>query len=207
MTRFALSANEDAASETHVAYVLLAEFDFASGFIRLNSGDRPYTHSGNTFGAVGQLAGIGRVRENGDLNPEKLDFTLSGVDNSLIATTLTEDYHGRDARLWVGYLDENLQLVTTPQIIWEGFMDQMTIRTEANVSTIGLTCENRLIRWAQSSGWLYTSEHQGLFDTTDTFFSFVSVLQNKIIKWGGRTVNTGIRAPDVDWNAIAPFLS
>jgi len=189
VTRFALTANEDAASLPHVTYVLLAEFEFSSGTVRLNSGVRTYTHQGNEFGAVGKLAGIGPVRENGNLHPDKLDFQLSGVDNSLIATTLTEDYHGRDVRLWVGYLNaETLDLVTTPQLIWEGLMDVMTIRTETGSSIITLTCENRLIRWNKSAGWLYTQEHQRLFDSTDDFFNQVSVIQNKVVTWGNRPV-------------------
>ena len=191
MTRFALAANETAAAQAHVPYVLLAEFDFSSGSVRVCSADRPYVHLGNTYGAIGTLGGIGPVKENGNLSPEKLDFTLSGVDNSLITTALTENYHGRDARLWVGYLDDNYQLVTTPQIVWEGFMDVMAIRTEQNSSTISQTCENRLIRWNDSASWLYTQEHQRLFDSTDDFFNQVTTLPNKTVRWNGMNVYSG----------------
>lgn len=191
MSRFDSSTNETATQQAHVPYVLLAEFDFASGFVRLSSRDRAYTHQGNEFGAIGNLGGVGPVRENGNLSPEKLEFQLSGVDSSLISTTLTEDYHGRDARLWVGYLGEDDQLVATPQIIWEGFMDTMTLRREAGSAVIALVCENRLIRWKDTAGWLYTFEHQQLFDSTDTFFDKVSTLPNKVAKWGGATVWRG----------------
>lgn len=192
MTRFALSANQDATELPHVPYVLFAEFDFASGFVRANSSDRSLTHLGNVYSAIGTLGGVGPVKENGNLSPEKLEFQLSGVDNSLITTTLTEDYHGRDARLWVGYLNaESYVLVTTPQILWEGFMDVMTIRTEQNTSVISLVCENRLIRWNDAADWLYTDEHQKLFDTTDNFFDQVALLPNKEIKWRGEHVITG----------------
>lgn len=193
MTRFALTANEDATEAAHVPYVLLAEFDFASGFVRVNSGSKSYTHDGNTYGALGTLGGLGPVRENGNLTPEKLEFQLSGVDNSLLSTTLTEDYHGRSAKLWVGYLNEQtLELITTPQIIWEGVMDTMSIRAEQNRSTIAMVCENHLIRWGESAGWTYTQEHQRIFDTTDDFFNQVAVLSTKIVKWGGGSVVGGV---------------
>lgn len=191
MTRFALTANQDATELAHVPYVLFAEFDFASGFVRVNSGDRTLTNDGNSYGALGTLGGISSVRENGNLSPEKLEFQLSGVDSSLLTTTLTENYHGRDARLWVGYLNpETYQLVTTPQILWEGFMDVMTIRTEQNSSIISLVCENRLIRWNDAADWLYTHEHQRLFDASDSFFNQVALLPNKEIKWRGSHVIT-----------------
>ena len=192
MTRFAATENETASGRPHVPYVLFAEFDFSSGFVRLNSSNRSMTHESNTYLGGGRLVGIGAVRENGNLNPEKLDFQLSGVDNSYITTVLTEDYHGRDARLWVGYLNaDTFELVATPQILWEGFMDVLTIRTEAGGSTISLTCENRLILWNKSAGWLYTDEHQKLFDANDDFLLLVPTIANKEVRWGGGTVDVG----------------
>lgn len=185
MSRFDSTDNDDATEKRFVPYVLLGEFEFSSATVRVCSADRSFTHQGNTFGAIGTLGGVGNVRENGNLSPEKLEFQLSGVSNSLITTTLTEDYHGRDARLWVGYLNqETYALVDTPQLIWEGFMDVMTIRTDKNSSVISLVCENRLIRWNETAGWMYTHEHQRVFDSTDNFFDQVAVIQNLIIKWG-----------------------
>lgn len=187
MTRFALSANSTAVTQPHVPYVLFVEMDFASGFVRVNSGDRYFTHEGNQYGPLGQLGSIGPVKENGNLSPEKLEFQLSGVDSSYLTTTLTEDYHGRDVRLWVGYLDTDLVLVATPQLIWEGYMDTMQIHTDANESIITVIAENRLIRWNQSADFLYTHEHQRLFDSTDDFFNQVAVIANKVVKWGEHT--------------------
>jgi hypothetical protein len=206
MTRFALADNEAAASRSHVPYVLLAEFDFASGFLRVNSGVRSYEHNGETYLGTGSLASVGPVRENGNLSPEKVEFQLA-VDTSLLSTVLTEDYHARGVSLWVGYLNESLDLITTPQLIWEGLMDVMMIRTDANTSIISLTCENRLINWNKSSGWLYTDEHQKLFDPDDEFFSKIAVIQNLSLKWGGKTVGIGSYTPPVDWSALAPFVN
>lgn len=190
MTRFALTANQDASELPHVPYVILVEMDFASGFVRANSSDRYFTHQGNEFAPFGTLASIGPVRENGDLSPEKLEFQLSGVDNSLITVTLTEDYHGRDVRVWVGSLGETMQLVTTPELIWEGLMDVMTIRTEQNESIISVIAENRLLRWNDAADWLYTQEHQRLYDATDDFLNQVAIIQNKEVKWGEYALRT-----------------
>jgi hypothetical protein len=184
MTRFAIPANSTAVTQPHVPYVLLVQFDFVSGFVRVNSSDRSFIHQGNTYGGLGTLGAIGGVKENETLTPEKLEFQLSGVDNSLLSTTLTEDYHGRDATLWIGYLTNDLQFVGTPEILWEGYMDVMTIRTESNASTISLVCENRLIRWNNAADFLYTYEHQILFDATDKFFDQVALLPNKSVRWG-----------------------
>jgi hypothetical protein len=191
VSRFDSSANETAAAQPHVPYVLLGEFDFASGFVRVNSADRFYTHNGQEFGPLGTLAGIGPIKENGNLIPEKLDFQLSGVNNSLITTTITEDYHNRDVRVWLAYLDEDYRFIDTPHLLWEGLMDTMAIRREKNRSMIGLTAENRLIRWNQTAGWTYTWEHQRVFDATDDFLDQVAALVNKVTKWNEQTVSTG----------------
>jgi hypothetical protein len=106
MTRFSGGTNQTWADRPHCPYVLLVEFDFASGFVRLNSGVRTYQHNSNNFFALGTFGSIGNVRENGNLSPEKLEFQLSGVNNSLVGVTLTEDYHNRPVSLWVGYVHE-----------------------------------------------------------------------------------------------------
>lgn len=192
MTRFADTTMEAAGELPHVPYVMLAEFDFASAFVRVNSADRPFQHQGNTYEAIGKLGGIGSVKENGELNPEKTEYTLTGVDNSLITTTLTENYHYRAARLWVAYVDPvTLTMLHTPRLLREDRMDVMTIRTEPNVSSISLVCENSLIRWNESAGWLYTHEHQIVFDSTDAFFNQVALIANKVVKWRGELVVHG----------------
>ncbi len=189
MTRFADSTMETAGEQSHVPYVLFVELDFSSGFVRVNSSDRSFTHESNTYGAIGKLGGISSVKENGNLNPEKIDYTLSGVDNSLLTTTLTENYHYRAARLWVAYVDPTtLALLHTPRLLREDRMDVMTIRTEPNVSSIVLTCENSLIRWNESAGWLYTHEHQRVFDSSDDFLDQVALLANKVVKWRAEKV-------------------
>lgn len=191
MTRFASSDQDAAAELPHVPYVIFAEFDFASGFVRVNSSDRSFTHEGNTYTGLGHLAGIGPVRENGDLIPEKLEFTLSGVESSLITTTLTEDYHGRAVKLWLSYLDEDMQLIDTPELMSECEMDTMSIHRDHGKVEVHLVAENRLIRWDQRAGWLYTREHQQLFDATDSFLNLVATLPNKKIRWAGQSVTTG----------------
>lgn len=192
MTRFSDTTMEAAGAERHVAYVLLAEFDFASGFVRVNSGDRYYTHESHEFAPLGTFAGIGSVRENGDLIPEKVEYMLSAVNNSLITTALTENYHNRDARLWAAYLNPmTYELAHTPRMLREERMDVMTIRREQNNSLISQICESRLIRWNHRADLLYSLEHQKLFDSTDNFFNRVATLPNTVVKWRGEKVIVG----------------
>jgi hypothetical protein len=190
MTRFSASENEDAASGVHVAYVLFADFDFASGNVRLCTFSRDLTFGGFTYTAVGKLANIGPVRESADLSPDKLEFTLAG-DTAALALALTEQYHGRDAMLHIGFLDASDQLVATPHLLWEGRMDTMGIRSQKNGSVISLVCENRLVLWNRASGWLLTDEHQEELAPGDRILDLVHTLMNKVVKWNKSKVSSG----------------
>jgi hypothetical protein len=195
MTRLTDSANVTASQQPHVSYVLFGDFDFVSGHVRVSSWDRQYTFGGNTYLPFGTLVSVGDVTENSGIQSDQLQFTLSGVDNSLLTTVLAEKYHGRDATLYFGYLDSNYNLVTTPEILWEGIMDTMAIKTGANTSTILLTCENRLILWNKNCGWLYTDEHQRIRDSTDLFFNQSAALVNKTIHWGSQPLYPNTPTP------------
>lgn len=211
MSRYESADNAAATEEPHLAYVFLVDLDFESGVIRLNSGDRVYPHGGNTYQPFGDLASIGPVKENGDLVPESLEFVLPGVDNDLITTVFTENYAGRPVTLWIAHLDDDLRFIDTPEIRWEGLMDQMNVQWDKNSSTVQLICENRLIRWNRASGWMYTQEHQGLIAVVlgivDNIFSYLARMVNRRLKWGGFPVSAPGRPPprDADHNSNERF--
>lgn len=193
MTRFAAAAMTTAAEQPHVPYVMFADLDFLSGHLRLNSSDRALEFGGNVYLGGGELVGIGEVVESAALNPEKISLSLSGVDNSLISKVLTESYHGRSAVLYVAYIGTEGSLVSTPEMLWEGRMDSLGIRTDQGSSEIELVCESRLVLWNEATELLYTNEHQGLLTASapDDFFNRVVELMDKVVKWGGAMVATG----------------
>lgn len=192
MSRFASTINATAVTLPHVPYVAFLELDFLSGTLYLSSGDKVYTWGSNAYQPLGQFAAIADLTESTDITSQSLQFTLSGVDSGLMNTTLAEAYHGRTALLSVGYLDPNTgALLDTPESIWSGLMDVMTIKADKNTAAIILTCENRLVAWNQASGWLYTQEHQRLIDATDNFLDQVTSLSNKSVVWGNSGVSTG----------------
>ena len=63
-------------------------------------------------------------------------------------------------------------------------MDVMTINEGAEVSTINLSVENKLIRLETANERRYTNEDQKIEHPTDQGFRFVSDIQDKEITWG-----------------------
>jgi hypothetical protein len=187
--------NSVAVALPHVPYALFVDLSFVSGNVRLTSYDQAFTFGGNTYTSLGTFAQMGDYPETVDLTSSSLTFTLSGVDSSLLSTVFTEKYHNRDAKVYVGWLDQNNVLVDTPFLLWEGFIDSLQVHAEEGVSSIALTCETRLLLLGKTAGWTYSDVHQKQFFTGDSFFNLVASLQNKILNWGapGSTASSAAR--------------
>src|SRR6185437_3073426 len=191
MSRLASDVNQNAVDKVLIPYVLFVEFDFPSGSVYCCSGARSYTALGHVYQALGLFGGISDIQEGTDLSSRSITFTLSGVDNALIEPTLAEKYHGKNATLLVGYLDQNEDLIDDPEILWQGVMDVMTLNSTKNGSAVSLVCQNPLVRWQQAPNWLYTQEHQRLFDATDNFFDQVNAISAKSVTWGNAQIRAG----------------
>lgn len=190
MTNRLSTNNAAATSAAHVPYALFAAFNFASGVVRVTSWDQDISWGGNTYQSIGKFAGFSDYEEGTDLTSASLTFTLSGVDSSLMSTTLTEKYHNRDASMWIGWLDATNTLVDTPYLLWEGYMDSMQIHSDQGQSSISLVCESRLLLLAKAAGWTWSDVHQKQFFPGDNFFNLVASLVNKIVNWGSPSTVT-----------------
>lgn len=184
MSRLTSSANQAAVAAPHVPYILFADLDFVSGHVLLTSWDQNFTWGGNTYLSIGKFANLSDYPETADLTSASLTFTLSGTDPALMSTVLTEKYHNRNAKLYVGWLNAANALVDTPYLLWEGFMDSMQIHSDAGIASISLICETRLLLLGKVAGWMYTDVHQKQFKSGDGFFNLVASLANKTVSWG-----------------------
>lgn len=147
-------------------------------------GDRTISVQGSSqvFTGTGSLLSIGDLEEVGDLSSKSVEFTLSGIPNSIISLALQEPYQRRVARLYLGEQSDSSVVE-----IFSGKMDKMTIIDEAETSTIALTVESKLIELERSSGWRYTNENQQSRYDGDTFFSYVQSMQDQTVIWGKQT--------------------
>ena len=110
-------------------------------------------------------------------------ISLSGVPTDLVSVALNENYQGREAIIYFGTMSGGA-VVSTPYALFKGFIDIMVIQENADVSTIGLTAENKLINLEQSKVRRFTSEDQKIDFPNDKGFDFVAGLQDKEIVWG-----------------------
>jgi hypothetical protein len=184
MSRTLSTAMRAVATAEVVRPIYLVDLDFASGSIYLWSGLGDLTFNSNTYLGAGDLLSIGAVQESTDLTAAGAQITLGGIKQSLLLLARDEPYQGRPLTIRLGAFDENGDLISSPVIMFSGFMDVMTIADSGDTSTITVTAENKLIAFQTTSVRRYTAEDQKIEHPTDKGFEFVAKIQEKEIVWG-----------------------
>ena len=161
------------------------EMQFDSGTMRIWTGYGDKSFGGNTYTGTGNLLKIEGLEETSDLSAAGTTLTLSGLDSTIITYALTEEYQGRLAKIFWG-----VNGVSDVIEVFSGYMDQMIIQDQGDSSTIQLSLESRLIVLERPNIRRYTSESQkgvraqdGLVGD-DSFFNWVTQLQDKRVPWG-----------------------
>lgn len=187
MTRFASTANQTEATQPSIRLFVAVALDFASGVVRAHDGAGSITIGGNEFTGVGNFGGVELTEETVEIIARGIKLRLSGVDNSLLTTALTENYQGRSATVYLGFLNmETNALIDTPETLWEGRMAQMTISLGKTTGTLELSCEHRLRREPRIAR--YTHADQQLAYSGDRFFDLVAKIPGFQGTWGARGV-------------------
>jgi len=185
MSRFDSATNEAAAARPSVRLFIACDLDFASGHVRAHDGIGTISFGGHDYDGVGKLGGIQIAEESVDVITRPLSLTISGVDAALVTTAMTEQYQGREATLYLGLVDnDSNQLVDAPEVLWRGFMNQMSIKLAEALGEIVLTCENRMRREPRIAR--YTHEDQQLLYPGDRFFDLIGKISGYAGKWGAQ---------------------
>lgn len=179
MSRTVPSSILTALSQSEVQPFYAVEFDFDSLPVRFWTGYGDRTIESNTYTGTGNLLSIGGLEEVADMSAKSATLTLSGVPSELVALALTEPYQNRQCRILFGVVNSS-DIVE----VFSGYMDKMTIEDSGDASTITLTVESKWVKLDRPNIRRYTSESQKSRYSTDTFFDWVSDLQDKEIVWG-----------------------
>jgi hypothetical protein len=164
-------------SEVHPFYAVDMDFDTAP--LRFWTGYGNRTIFTNTYTGTGNLLSISGLEEANDLSAKGVTLQLSGVPTEIVSLALQEPYQRRSCKIYFGTTD-----TTVPIELFSGLMDKMTIQDSGESSVIELTVESKLLRLNKASNWRYTQENHQSRHSGDTFFSYVTDLQNKDIIWG-----------------------
>nr|BAR35096.1 Phage minor tail protein L [uncultured Mediterranean phage uvMED] len=178
---------ETAVQESVVKPFLLINLAFSSP-VNVWSGYGDLNYSSVDYIGVGDLLSFDSVEESQDLGANGLSINLSGINGTtLLTNALTEEYQGKSVTIRLGLFDSSGDIHNTPIIIFEGFMDVLSINEGAENSTIKLSVENKLIQLGRSKIRRYNSNDQRAEHPTDQGFDYVASIAEKDIIWGGET--------------------
>ena len=187
--------------------LLLVEALFDSNaptsYLDLWNGIGNLSNDSKTYVGAGNLLSISAISENVELRANGINVQLSGITDPLLAKAKTEDYQGRELTVKLGGFDSNDNVISSPTIIFSGFMDTMTINESGEAATITVAVENRLIEFEKTRVRRYTDNDQRIDYPNDDGLEYVSQIQEKEIVWGNKDANPmsydgGTRdAPDI----------
>jgi len=196
MTWFQSAANQTAAIQPHAEVVTFVDLDFPSGHLRVHT--RTGTIAWGSGSPIPQWLGVGKlgsiemIREDAELRPNTVTLSLSGADAALVTAAMDEAYHGRAVRIYQGLLDlDTFVLVATPETVFTGIMDYMTVTLGQNTGSITVQCESELARWDRPRMLMSTPESQQLLYPDDTFYDMVPVVQSRTVDWAKKKFNWG----------------
>jgi hypothetical protein len=188
------SAQQDAIESGNVRIAFFYEAEYSNDYVRAWTGfeDKSFDSDGDgndeTFKGVGKFGQIGNVSETNEIRAEGFTVQLSGVpvdDNSdALDDALREDYHGKDATLWIGLLDENFDIIDDPILMNQGFQDQQKPSDSGSELTITVAIENPLRNLRRKATLHYTREDQQIDHPNDRFLDHVEDIQDKKEQWG-----------------------
>jgi hypothetical protein len=143
-------------------------------------GDR--TIQAETYTGAGNLINIGGLDEVADMSAKNATATLNGVPAPLISLALQENYQHRKCRILFGVTD-----VDDAVEVFSGFIDELTIEDSAETGTISINIESKWVRLDRPNIRRYTSESQKTRYPSDTFFDWVTDMQDKEVVWGRKS--------------------
>ena len=181
-----LTANQQTELEKPVTRIVyFAEFNFASGMVRVSTLNQNLDWGGFTWIGLGAIGNITPISEAQGTAAQSLTFTLNLANSSWLAESVlgAQDYRGRSAKLYFCPLNEQFQLVDTPQVCWRGTMDVMTSEITGkrgeSAGRIALKCETSAYGLRRRATLRLNAAQQKQRHHADTGFDFlVGLLAN-----------------------------
>ena len=168
-----------------VTPVFLMSFDFSVP-VYFWTGVGVLSWDGHTWQGSGTVIKMAGIQETQAVQAMGMTFQIEGVDSELVSLALSEPVQGRDAKLWLGFLDASGALITDPVGPFGYMMDTIGIDEDPRNPVITLTCESRLARLDKAKVRRYTHEDQQIDFPGDEGLAFVTAIQEKSIVWRDR---------------------
>lgn len=190
MTRDMTAATQAAAEARTQSPRYFVELQLDSGTVRLWDGIGSITALGETWTGTGRLGRVLPGKETKEVVATGLVLELMVIPTSempdapdaFLNIALAEDYQGRPAIVYEGYVnDETGLVIADPYPIFGGTADVFEDSEIPGAVVVRVICENSLRALERPKKRTYTPEDQQAIYPGDTFFSYVAPLQSRQI--------------------------
>jgi hypothetical protein len=180
--------NKLALEAEHTARVYFIYLDLANDPLRACTGTRTYTTLGYDWLGIGEIGGLGNIVEAVDVSARPMSFGLSGVDPWIVEPLLSRvNYKNRDAKIYMGILLPDDELLDEPDLVWSGRMDVGSVTYDKNLAACLLVCEPDSARLLRNNVSRYSNADHQLYYPGDKFYEFITEISQKDLTWGGRS--------------------
>ena len=178
-----------AAAESGEAFHLY-ELNFSGGVQRFTDASNTIVWNTFTWTAIGGHLRFEAVQEVPTLEGQGVRLVLDGVDQTVIAAILAENYIGRVCRIYRIHLDTAGAIIDDPVEIFNGFLNSpFEIREDGETVTVSTFAVSSLIMFTQTRGIRASvTSHQQHF-SGDTFFRHLTALAGHTPPWPWPTKN------------------
>ena len=171
-----------AAGTIRIAFLVMLTFRSSTQYVWSGVGD--FVYAGNVYKGVGTLGSIGGISGGIDVQAQGTSVTLSGIDPVYLNDSLTDIQVGAPAKIYFTLVDQNMQVVGLPYLLYGGTVDAPKITLGVKTCSIMLPIENRMLDLQRAQQQRYTAADQHLLYPTDTGFNSVEIQNDIAEKWG-----------------------
>lgn len=181
-TRTALSARA-------VSYALLAEFEISDvETVNVWTGVGEISWNSKIWAGLGQFGGISQVTEAADGTLDKITYELSGVDNAIVSTLLSEildnPIEGRLAKCWIALFNTDMSLIGAPVLLRQDVMAEVSTRDSTGSAMAQVTASPPGIALGRASFRVYSDADQQAEFSGDDFFANIETVGVRKVSLG-----------------------
>jgi hypothetical protein len=167
--------------------VHLLEFDFQP-WVYMTDAWRQISWNGGLYLASKFPLSVSGFGETADLLVNNCTITLSGVDQTIIATLLRESYFDRTVIVRLAMLDEAHNVIADPVQVFVGRMGRPAIATDPDggTCTCSIECSSAWADFERTPGRRTNDAEQQTFFPGDRGFEHVEKIPAQIF-WGRNT--------------------
>lgn len=167
---------------TNLAPLMFAALYFDSGTVRVTNLAFDISWGGYTWTGAGQVGSIDAIVESEATQSGGIAFTLSGIPAPMISAALSEQYQGRTANVWLGFISGGA-IVADPVLIFPGTMDNMQVVLGESAS-IRVNAENRLADFERARVRRWNNDDHQAYYPASKGFEYVEQMVEKSLYWG-----------------------